>query len=71
MSDTPQSQWVIDKNYFTVKHLNKILYFMEKDKKNNSEKINLMLIKNIGGPIFNKEYSKYELKKFLRKELTN
>ena len=30
-----------------------------------------MLIKNIGGPIFNKEYSKYELKKFLRKELTN
>ena len=59
------------KNYFTVKHLNKILYFMEKDKKNNSEKINLMLIKNIGGPIFNKEYSKYELKKFLRKELTN
>ena len=59
------------KKYFTVKHLNKILYFMEKDKKNNSDKIKLMLIKNIGGPIFAKEYSKDKLRNFLKKELTN
>ena len=59
------------KKYFKVKHLNKILYFMEKDKKNNSDKIKLMLIKNIGGPIFAKEYSKDKLRNFLKKELTN
>ena len=57
--------------YFTIKNLNKILYFMEKDKKNNSDKIKLMLIKNIGGPIFAKEYSRNKLKKFLKKELIN
>jgi len=36
------------KKYFSLKDLNKILYFMTKDKKNNSDKINLILLKKIG-----------------------
>ena len=59
------------KNYFSIKHLDKILQFMLKDKKNNSEKINLILLKKIGSPIINKDYKKKDLKMFLKKELTN
>jgi 3-dehydroquinate synthase len=59
------------KNYFSVKHINKILSFMLKDKKNNSEKINLILLKKIGSPIYNKFYSRQNLKLFLKKELNN
>ena len=59
------------KKYFTIKDLNKILSFMIKDKKNNSEKINLVLLKKIGLPIFNKQYSKQNLSSFLKKFLTN
>ena len=44
---------------------------MIKDKKNNSEKINLVLLKKIGKPIFNKEYTKKKLNLFLKKFLTN
>ena len=33
---------------FKKKELNKIIYFMKKDKKNLNEKINLILIKKIG-----------------------
>ncbi len=59
------------KKYFSVKDLNKILSFMIKDKKNNSEKINLILLKKIGKPIFNKKYSKKKLRLFLKKYLAN
>ncbi len=59
------------KKYFSVKDLNKILSFMVKDKKNNSEKINLVLLKKIGKPIFNKQYSKKKLGLFMKKILTN
>ena len=59
------------KKYFSIKDLNKILSFMIKDKKNNSEKINLVLLKKIGKPIFNKQYSKKYLSLFLKKFLTN
>jgi 3-dehydroquinate synthase/shikimate kinase/3-dehydroquinate synthase len=59
------------KDYFSSKHLNQILSFMLKDKKNNSEKINLVLLKKIGYPIINKYFSKDELKRFLAKELLN
>ena len=31
--------------FFSIKNLNKILSFMKKDKKNNTNKINLVLIK--------------------------
>ncbi len=58
------------KNYFNKKHLDKILIFMLKDKKNNSDKINLVLLKKIGSPIIDKVYSKKFLRLFLSKELT-
>ncbi len=59
------------KNYFSIKSLNKLILFMTKDKKNNSDKINLILLKKVGYPIINKSYSKNNLKKFLKKELIN
>ena len=59
------------KKYFSIKDLKKILSFMIKDKKNNTEKINLVLLKKIGKPIFNKQYSKRYLSLFLKNFLTN
>jgi len=59
------------KKYFSIKDLNKILSFMIKDKKNNSEKVNLVLLKKIGKPIFTKQYSKKKLSLFMKKILTN
>jgi len=59
------------KNYFSLKDLSKILFFMMKDKKNNSDKINLILLKKIGNPILDKRYSKNYLKIFLKSELIN
>ena len=44
---------------------------MAKDKKNNSDKINLVLLKKIGHPIINREYKKYNLSDFLKSELRN
>ena len=57
--------------YFSAKDINKIISFMIKDKKNNSEKINLILLKKIGKPIINKVYNKNYLKMFITKELIN
>jgi 3-dehydroquinate synthase len=59
------------KNFFKIKDLNKILSFMLKDKKNNSDKISLVLLKKIGLPIINKKYSKKSLGIFLKSELIN
>ena len=59
------------KKYFSLKHIKKIIMFMLKDKKNNSEKINLILLKKIGFPIINKTYSKNNLYLFLKRELVN
>ena len=59
------------KKYFSIKKLDKILFFMQKDKKNNSDKINLILLKKIGSPIASNQYSKEFLKSFLKKELIN
>ena len=44
---------------------------MMKDKKNNSNKINLITLKKIGLPKVNINYSKNTLKEFLKKELIN
>ena len=52
--------------FFSSKDIHKILRFMEKDKKNRSNKINLVLLKKIGTPVINKEYSKKKLATFLR-----
>tara|TARA_B100000989_G_scaffold288690_1_gene259648 strand:- start:262 stop:1368 length:1107 start_codon:yes stop_codon:yes gene_type:complete len=59
------------KKYFSLKDLNKIYNFMTKDKKNNSDKINLILLKKIGLPIINKKYMKKNLINFLKDELIN
>jgi len=59
------------KKYFTKKDTKKILSFMMKDKKNNSDKINLILLKKIGSPLINNVYNKYKLQIFLKKELVN
>ena len=59
------------KNYFTIKKVNQIISFMMRDKKNNSKNIKLMLIKKIGGPIIEKEFSDLTLKFFLKKRLIN
>jgi len=57
--------------FFSPKDINKILSFMSKDKKNRSNKINLVLLKKIGTPIINKEYSKKKLGLFLKIFLRN
>ena len=59
------------KKFFNFKNSNKILSFMTKDKKNKSKKINLVLLKKIGVPIVNKEYSKKKIGLFLNKFLRN
>ena len=59
------------KKYFSKKDLNKILSFMTKDKKNNSSKISLVLLRKIGSPIINKEYSKKNINLFLKSYLRN
>ncbi len=59
------------KNYFSLKDSSKILTFMSKDKKNTSKKINLILLKKISSTIINNEYNDLQIKKFLKKELSN
>ena len=59
------------KDYFSLKHLNKIISFMLKDKKNYSDKINLILLRKIGNPVLNKNFTKNSVKLFLKKELRN
>ena len=44
---------------------------MVKDKKNTSNKINLILLKKIGLTTINNHYDILKIKKFLKKELTN
>ena len=60
-----------ERKYFSLKSLNRIVSFMLRDKKNNSKKIKLMLIKKVGGPIIEKEYLDKDVKIFLKKDLMN
>ena len=55
--------------YFSIKNLNKLLFFMKKDKKNNTNKINLVLLKNIGSPIYKLQFDEKKINLFLKKEL--
>ncbi len=55
--------------YFKKKDINLIIKYMKSDKKNNSSKINLILIKKIGKAILNLKYSQSKIKKFLIDEL--
>ena len=59
------------KRFFRTKDSNKILSFMLKDKKNTSNKINLILLRKIGSPIINREYKKKSLEVFIKNELRN
>ena len=66
-SDLPSSV----SKFFSPKDVNKILNFMIKDKKNRSNNINLVLLKKIGAPMINKEYSKKKIGLFLKIFLQN
>jgi len=55
--------------FFSTRSLNKILSFMKKDKKNNTYKINLVLLKKIGSPIYKLQFDEKKIHFFLRKEL--
>ena len=55
------------KKFFKKDEINKIIYFMKKDKKNVSSKISLILLKKIGNTTKPKqiELKDFEVKKFL------
>ena len=55
--------------YFKKKDINSIIKYMKSDKKNNSSKINLILIKKIGKIILNSKFDQLKIKKFLINEL--
>ena len=55
--------------FFTKRNLDKILSFMKKDKKNNTNKINLVLLKKIASPIYNLQFDEKKITLFLKKEL--
>ena len=55
--------------FFSIKNLNSILSFMKKDKKNNTNKVNLVLLKKIGSPIYKLQFDAKKINLFLRKEL--
>jgi len=55
--------------FFSIRHLNKILSFMKKDKKNNTNKVNLVLLKKIGAPIYKLQFDVEKIHFFLRNEL--
>ena len=56
--------------FFSVNNLSKILSFMKKDKKNNTKKINLVLLKKIGSPVYKLQFNEKTINLFLKKELT-
>jgi len=57
--------------FFNIKDTNNILNFMIKDKKNDSSKINLVLLKKVGLPLFDKKYTKNNIELFLKSYLRN
>jgi 3-dehydroquinate synthase len=56
---------------FSNRNLSKIIFFMKKDKKNNTKKINLILLKKIGQPLYNLQFGEEKINSFLKKELIN
>ena len=57
--------------FFKIKDIKKIVSIMKNDKKNNSDKISLVLLKNLGKPIINQQFYGKEIESFLKKELNN
>ena len=58
-------------NYFSARDINKILYYMTRDKKNDSNMINLILLKKIGKTSIGNSFSINKLKVFFKKKLLN
>ena len=56
--------------FFSKKNLFKLLSFMKKDKKNNTNKINLVLLKKIGNPTYKVQWDEKKIHSFLKKELS-
>ena len=59
------------KNYFSTKDTKKIVSYMLKDKKNNSGKINLVLLKKIGFVDLKRSFSFKQIQFFINKFLMN
>ena len=57
------------KKKFSTNDLSKILSFMKKDKKNNTKKINLVLLKKIGSPVYKLQFNENQIASFLKGEL--
>ena len=55
--------------YFKKKDVGSIIKYMKADKKNNSSKINLILIKKIGKIILESKFNEPKIRKFISKEL--
>ena len=55
--------------FFSKNNIKKIISFMKKDKKNNTKKINLVLLKKIGYPIYKREFDEKIINSFLKEEL--
>ena len=58
------------KKFFKINKINNLISFMKIDKKNSTTKINLVLLKKIGKPIYNLSFSPDKLINFLKKELS-
>ena len=54
---------------FSIKDLSKILSFIKKDKKNHTNKVNLVLLKKIGYPLYKLQFDEKTINLFLTKEL--
>ena len=57
--------------FFKTNDIKKVVNLMKNDKKNNSNKISLVLLKNLGRPIIDQQFDSKEIETFLRKELNN
>ena len=57
--------------YFSKIHTKKIVSYMQIDKKNNSKKINLILLRKIGVVNFKKSFSGKKIKSFINQRLLN
>ncbi len=59
------------KKFFSKGDIKKIVSYMQKDKKNNSNKINLVLIRKIGAIELERKYGSNQIKVFIKKLLEN
>jgi len=57
------------RNYFKIKDAKKLLKYMKNDKKNNSDKINLILINKIGKVSYDNFFHQKEISKFIRSQI--